>query len=176
MQMMIVYGSPKKSGNSATLAREFSKEACKQYACNEIYLQDLTIGPCRACNWCKTHQGCLIEDDMNNLCTLVKGADAILLATPVYWWGVSAQMKLFIDRLYQLKLGDFANKKLYVIATGEDSLDGVQYRLIREQFEAICEYTSMEFAGYLPVCADDNHPVQEQDDALASARELIRAE
>jgi multimeric flavodoxin WrbA len=176
MQMMIVYGSPKKHGNSATLARVFKEEACKLYTCSEFHLQDLHIGPCRACDWCKTHQGCVIDDDMKSLCTHVKEADAILLATPVYWWGASAQLKLFIDRLYQLELEDFANKKLYVIATGADTLDGIQYRLIREQFEAICEYTSMEFAGYLPVCADEENPVQEQSTALASARELIRGE
>ena len=175
MQMMIVYGSPRKNGNSATLARAFKEEASNQYVCSETFLQESRIEPCKACNWCKTHRRCLIEDDMNSLCERVKEADALCFATPVYWWGVSAQLKLFIDRLYQMELASFADKKLYVIAVGEDSLDGIQYRLIREQFEAICEYTTMEFAGYLPVSADDKHPIDKQSNALASARELIIA-
>ena len=81
-------------------------------------------------------------------------------------------MKVFIDRLYQLQMDDFKGKKLYVIATGEDTLDGVQYRLIKEQFDAICKYTGMEFAGYLPVCAGDDNPAGEDEEALAQARAL----
>lgn len=110
---------------------------------------------------------------MNELCLTFKESEAICFSTPVYWWGVSAQLKLFIDRLYQLQMDDFKDKKLYVIATGEDTLDGVQYRLIKEQFEAICEYTGMEFSGYLPVCADDENPASENVEALAQARSLF---
>ena len=60
-----------------------------------------------------------------------------------------------------------------MIATGEDTLDGVQYRLIRERFEAICEYTAMEFAGYLPVRAGDDNPAEENETALQQARDLL---
>ncbi|NCB27280.1 MAG: flavodoxin family protein, partial [Bacteroidia bacterium] len=106
-------------------------------------------------------------------CESFRKSEAICFATPVYWWGVSSQVKVFIDRLYQLRMEDFKGKKLYVIASGEDTLDGVQYRLIREQFEQICEYTGMEFAGYLPVCAGDDNPARENTQALQQARELI---
>lgn len=110
---------------------------------------------------------------MNALCASFKESEAICFATPAYWWGVSAQLKLFIDRLYQLRMEDFKGKELYVIACGEDTLDGVQYRLIREQFEQICEYTGMEFVGYLPVCAGDDNPASENEQALGQARTLI---
>lgn len=173
MQMMMVYSSPRTQGNSTTLAKAFTQAGQSTYTINEVYLQNEELQPCRACKWCKTHFRCLLEDGMNALCASFKESEAICFATPVYWWGVSAQLKLFIDRLYQLRMEDFKGKELYVIACGEDTLDGVQYRLIREQFEQICEYTGMKFAGYLPVCAGDDNPVSENEQALRQARTLI---
>ncbi len=173
MQMMMIYSSPRKRGNSTTLAKTFAQAAKQTYTLKEVFLQDEHLEPCRDCRWCKTHFRCVIEDEMNDLCQAFRESDAICFATPVYWWGFSAQLKLFIDRLYQLKLDDFKGKRLYVIATGEDTLDGVQYRLIREQFEAICEYTAMQFAGYLPVCAGDDNPAKENEEALEQARNLL---
>lgn len=170
---MMIYSSPRKRGNSTTLAKVFAQTSQNQYTLKEVHLQDAQLQPCRACKWCKTHYRCVIEDGMNELCLTFKESEAICFSTPVYWWGVSAQLKLFIDRLYQLQMDDFKDKKLYVIATGEDTLDGVQYRLVKEQFEAICEYTGMEFAGYLPVCADDDNPAGENVEALAQARALF---
>ncbi len=174
MQMMIIYASPRKRGNSTTLARIFAQSANDGDALKQVYLQDEKLQPCRDCKWCKTHFRCIIDDAMNELCTFFKESQVVCFATPVYWWGVCAQLKLFLDRLYQLQLDDFKGKKLFVIATGADALDGVQYRLIREQFEAICEYTGMEFAGYLPVCADDENPVAGNPQALEAARKLFR--
>lgn len=170
---MVVYSSPRKMSNSSALAKEFAIQAGKTCMVKEISLQDVTLQPCKACRWCKTHHRCLLRDEMNDLVLTLKGSDGLCLATPVYWWGVSSQLKVFIDRLYQLDIQDFKGKKLYVIATGEDSLEGIQYRLIREQFEAICEYTGMIFAGYLPVCASDSNPVQERAEALQQARTLF---
>lgn len=176
MQMMMIYSSPRKKGNSTTLARVFAQEAQKEYSLTEVYLQDTPLEPCRACKWCKTHYRCLLDDGMNDLCLTIKGSEALCLATPVYWWGVCAQLKVFIDRLYQLQTDDLKGKKLYVITCGEDTLDGVQYRLIKEQFDAICEYTGMEFAGYLPMCAGDDNPVSLNEEALQKARNLFTRE
>ncbi|MGE4583723.1 MAG: flavodoxin family protein [Sphaerochaeta sp.] len=176
MQTMIIYASPRKSSNSTTLAHAFMQEAQMHGAIQEVYLRNTKLEPCRACKWCKEHHRCLITDAMNDLVVQFKASSSICFATPVYWWGVSAQLKLFIDRLYQLEPADFTGKRLYVIATGEDTLDGVQYRLIKEQCEAICSYTGMEFAGYLPVCAGNDNPAGENSQALESAKALFKAE
>jgi multimeric flavodoxin WrbA len=112
---------------------------------------------------------------MKLLINQFRDAEAVCFSSPVYWWGINAQLKAFIDRLYSLDLENFKGKKIYLIVTGEDSLDGIQYRLIKEQFEAICDYTEMQFAGYLPVCADDTNPAKSNEKALHSARKLIQA-
>lgn len=173
MEMMMIYGSPRKQGNSAVLAKEFIQSVSADCMINEVFLQDLHLHACRACGWCKTHFRCILDDAMNDLALQFKKADIICFSTPVYWWGITAQLKLFIDRLYQLQLKDYAQKQIYVIACGSDSLDGVQYSLIHDQFAAICEYTGMTFRGYLPVCADDDNPAQENEAVLKQARTLF---
>lgn len=172
MQMMMIHGSPRKQGNSATLGKEFAKSVTG-YDIYETYLQDLHLEPCKGCKWCKSNDGCIIKDPMNDMAKDVVGSEVLVFTSPVYWWGISAQLKTFIDRLYQLPQNALKNKRLYVMVTGEDGLEGIQYRLIREQFEAICEYTEMELAGYLAVCAGDDNPVKAQPQVLDQARSLF---
>ncbi len=170
--MMIIYGSPRKHGNSATIAKEFAEEAKNSYSVEPIYLQDLALQGCRGCTWCKANGKCIIDDGMNDICENIPKTDALCFVSPVYWWGISAQLKTFLDRLYQMESRALKGKKFFLIVTGEDTLDGIQYKLIKEQFEAICDYTGMEFAGYLPVCADDGNPAKENAEALSLARAL----
>ena len=173
MEMMVINGSPRKHGNSAHLAETFIQGTGHSHHVTEVFLQDMDLHCCRSCYWCKSHYRCLLDDAMNDLAIQFKKSEVICLVTPVYWWGISAQLKIFIDRLYQLQTKDYAKKQLYVIACGSDSLEGVQYRLIKEQFAAICEYTGMQFAGYLPVSADDDNPVAEDENTLQKARTLF---
>jgi multimeric flavodoxin WrbA len=175
MKMLIIHGSARKEGNSSTLANEFAKQAEERYSVETVFLHGKKIHPCTGCKECKDTGMCIYNDDMKLLINQFRDADAVCFASPVYWWGINAQLKAFIDRLYSLDLENFKGKKIFLIVTGEDSLDGIQYRLIKEQFEAICDYTEMQFAGYLPVCADDTNPAKSNEKALHSARKLIQA-
>jgi len=133
----------------------------------------MRIGWCRACDACKRFgNGCVQKDDMTVLYPLVKGATIIVLATPVYWWGISAQAKTFIDRLYALDHSDFAGKHLVLLATGADEETGVQYRLIKEQFAEICSYLSIDFAGYAGVSAEDGRTAMANQVARNSVETL----
>lgn len=70
-----------------------------------IYLRDLDVRPCRACDACRETAKCVQRDDMQRLYQDVLEADVLVLSSPIYWWGVSAQLKAFIDRWYALVLG-----------------------------------------------------------------------
>jgi multimeric flavodoxin WrbA len=103
--VMIAIGSPRKKGNSATLARQAAAGAEEAGAKVEtVFLQDLDIKPCNACDGCrkKKHVDCVIRDDMQRLYPKLRSADGIVIASPVYWFTVSAQTKLFMDRWYGL--------------------------------------------------------------------------
>ncbi len=101
-QILILKGSPREKGNSATLADRAAAGAQAAGAQVEsIYLHSLDIRPCDACDLClEPGAGCVIEDDMQPLYPKLAQAGAILLATPVYWFTFSAQLKLCMDRWY----------------------------------------------------------------------------
>ncbi len=104
-KVMIVVGSPRKKGNSATLAQRAAAGAKAQGAEVEtFFLHGMNIQPCNACDACrkKKDMDCVLNDDMRKLYPKLRKADAILIASPIYWFTVSAQTKLFLDRWYAL--------------------------------------------------------------------------
>lgn len=104
-KIMIVIGSPRRKGNSATLARQVADGATAAGAQVEtFFLHAMDIQPCTACDACrkKLKKDCVIKDDMKILYPKMKAADAIVIASPIYWFTMSAQTKLFMDRWYAL--------------------------------------------------------------------------
>ena len=81
------------------------KGAQAQGAETEIFnLNQMDIAPCQACMHCKENQGeCATDDDMQEVYAKLREADAFVLGSPVYMWQMSAQAKLFTDRLYPLQ-------------------------------------------------------------------------
>ncbi len=103
--MLALMGSPRKKGNSSTLAMEAIRAAREAGAhVDHYHLDDMHIQPCRACEYCRQDgsETCHQADDMQILYPKLKSADAILISGPVYWFTIGAQTKLFMDRLYAL--------------------------------------------------------------------------
>ena len=99
--VMIVIGSPRKRGNSSILAKQVASGAEDAGAKVELFfLHGMNIKPCSACEGCRKKRatGCVIRDDMQKLYPKMRAADAIVIASPIYWFTVSAQTKLFMDR------------------------------------------------------------------------------
>lgn len=109
--ILILNGSPRKKGNTVFLIRKFIegiREKHPDASIEVVNLHTLKIGPCRACDACRkegrSQQYCVFKDDMEGLYDKVVNCSAIVLASPIYWFTVTAQMKLFMDRLYGLWL------------------------------------------------------------------------
>jgi multimeric flavodoxin WrbA len=109
--VLILNGSPRKKGNTVYLigkAIEGIRTAHQDATVEVVNLNTLKIGPCLACDGCRREgrdgKYCVIKDDMAGLYEKVAQADAIVLASPIYWFSITAQMKLFMDRLYGLWL------------------------------------------------------------------------
>lgn len=104
-KVIAVLGSPRKKGNSTALARRIIQGAESAGAeVESIHLHDLDIAPCQACYACqkKDSTGCAIDDDMQSIYPKLIKSQAWVLACPVYWFTMCAQMKLFMDRLFGL--------------------------------------------------------------------------
>ena len=99
MKLLVLLGSPRKGGNSETLARKIA-EAVEQSGGVVEYkrLNDLNLRPCQACGGCEKTGNCVIKDDMTEIYQAVDEADRILLVSPVYFYALSAQCKSCGDR------------------------------------------------------------------------------
>jgi len=100
MHILIILGSPRKNGNSETLAQAVAGGILQHpYATLEfIRLNDLHISPCQGCGGCNKTSTCVIDDDMTPLYEKVDACDHLILVSPIYFYGLSAQCKIFIDR------------------------------------------------------------------------------
>jgi len=103
MKILGVCGSPRE-GNSLFLLKK-ALETCKELGVETelVHVGLLKVAPCKACGGCKDTGICVQKDDMTPLYDKIRGADGIILASPVYLGGVSAQMKAFMDRTRALR-------------------------------------------------------------------------
>ena len=99
MHMLIVLGSPRKNGNSETLAKAVAEGLAGEGGTVEYArLNDLSLRPCQGCGGCDKTGICVVKDDMTGLYEQVDAADRLLLVSPVYFYALTAQAKTFADR------------------------------------------------------------------------------
>jgi multimeric flavodoxin WrbA len=111
-KIITLLGSPRANGNSAAIAGRFMETAKKYGAETKTYsLNKLKYAGCQACMMCKDMlDRCALKDDLEPVLDDIRDADILVLATPVYFADVTAQMKMFIDRTYSYYVPDFLNK------------------------------------------------------------------
>ncbi|WP_242394796.1 flavodoxin family protein [Anaeromyxobacter oryzisoli] len=116
-RVLIISASPRKGGNSDTLCDRFQQGAAEaHHHVERVFLADRTIGYCAACSACRGSGECVQDDDMRTLLESMIAADVIVLATPVYFFGMCAQLKTVIDRTVA-RYTAIANKEFYFIVT-----------------------------------------------------------
>ncbi len=102
MQILVLTGSPHKEGTSNYLAEEFIRGA--RESGNDVIHIDVAhkdIKGCQGCNYCRSHKdNCFMKDGMDEIKETILKADMVVLVTPLYFFGFSAQIKTAIDRLY----------------------------------------------------------------------------
>lgn len=144
--ILILSGSPRKGGNSDLLCDEFARGATEAgNTVEKIFLRDFKIGYCTACYYCKEHAGvCVIKDDMTMILEKMHLADSIVLASPVYFYSIDAQMKTVIDRTLA-QWTNLKDKEFYYIMTCADE-DKAAMEVTLECFRgfAVCLSGSLE--------------------------------
>lgn len=142
MKIVIINGSARK-GNTLTAINAFIKGADEKNEIEVIAPDKLHISPCKGCGACQCHKGCVDQDDTNPTINKLVEADMILFATPVYWWGMTTQLKQVIDKCYCRGL-QLKEKKIGLIVVGGSPLDNIQYELICKQFDCMASYLSWD--------------------------------
>jgi multimeric flavodoxin WrbA len=185
-KILVLLGSPRKYGNSTTLAKQLMKGVeTGGGKIDPYYIHELDIKPCAGCDACrqKGADNCkLHQDDMLELYPKLREADGIVFASPVYWFSVSAQTKLVIDRTYALLGPDgykaLAGKRAAVLLTYEasDPFAAGAVNAIR-MFQDIFAYVGMDIVGMVygsahkPGEIKTNHAVMEK--AFQLGKKLI---
>jgi multimeric flavodoxin WrbA len=179
-RIVILLGSPRKNGNSAALAEAIAEGAAGAEV-DMFYLHGMKIAPCNACEGCHKPdaRGCVIRDDMQQLYPKLQEADAIVFAGPIYWFTVSAQMKLAMDRCYALidpQGGhSFAGKRIGLAFSygGEDPFDSGCTNAIRT-FQDAFGYIKAEIAGIVYGSAAGAGEIRSNSKVMQEARDLGR--
>jgi multimeric flavodoxin WrbA len=113
MKVLCLLGSPRKRGNSADMARAFCEAAAGAGASvDSVYLNGLAARGCQACFSCKgKSETCVLEDGLTPVLAKAAACDVLVLATPVYFGEVTAQLKTFIDRTFSFLTPEYASSK-----------------------------------------------------------------
>ena len=119
-KVLILAGSPRKRGNSSLLCDEFLKGAAEaQHEVEKISVADRAINYCTGCYSCNRTGKCVQKDDMAEILGKMIAADVIVLASPVYFYTMCAQMKAVIDRTVA-RYTALSGKEFYFIVTAAD--------------------------------------------------------
>ena len=121
-RILIISSSPRKGGNSETLAAAFAKGAQEAgHQVETIYLREKQVGFCKGCFACLELGHCVIEDDAVEIAAKMHDADVLVFATPVYYYCISGQLKTMLDRANPLFDTDYAFTKAYLLAAAAEA-------------------------------------------------------
>ena len=140
MKILVITGSPRKNGNSNTLADNFIKGA--QEAGHTVVRFDSAfknVHPCIACNKCGMNGQCVFKDDFEFVKANIIDSDAVVFATPMYYFGISAQIKAVIDRFCAINGQISKPKKAALLMTYADTSEKEAQPIINH-YEVLLNY------------------------------------
>lgn len=170
----VLIGSPRKGGNTELLANAFIEGARSVgHRVEVISVVGKHIGGCLGCNACYRDAGhsCVQKDDMTRCYETLATADVIVIATPIYFYGVSSQLKALIDRLHNPIRNTFKVKKLCLLAVCADETDAV-FDSVKAMYASVLSYFSLEGGGVLTVNGVQDRGDIKDNPALERAREM----
>jgi len=183
MKVLGILGSPRRGGNSEILLKAFLEGAAGVGAeVEEILLRTLKISPCLEIYHCFKDGTCPIKDDMRELYDKLLAADVVALASPIFFYNVSAQAKAMIDRTQALWARRYVLKQdfpggrrqgvLLAVGATKGKLLFVGTRLTAKYF---FDAVNVRYAAEILVRgADDKGAIQTQPETLEQARDLGR--
>ena len=168
MNILILQGSPRANGNTAWMAEEYRKAA--EAAGHKVTLVDVShkkIGGCLACEYChgKGNGACIQKDDMQELYPLLAEAEVLVLAAPIYYFTLSAQIQAPIQRLYNMNNPPKVKKMALLMSSYSPNV----YDGAIGEYKGITSYWGVEDTGIVAAKIDE----QKTDATRAKVVELV---
>ncbi len=159
-KILILSGSPLKKGNTARLIDWFSEGASSEGAKIEVVHAaslKLKIRGCISCRRCQKADkyGCVVKDDANPVLRKMANADVIVMATPLYFFSASAQLKQIVDRMFSLYKWDNQAAKMNTVLKGKtlvlmlSAYENTGLQVAGEPFALIADYSGMKYESLL---------------------------
>ena len=181
--VVVLLGSPRKKGNSAALAKKiiYGVESAGGKV-ETVYLNGLNIKPCQGCYACKKKNspGCAVDDDMQSLYPKLVESDAWVIASPVYWFSMSAQTKIFMDRCFALWNEDPEMNRLFkkriAIAMSYGDSDPFNSGCVNalRSFQDAYRYAGARIVGMVYGSADEPGEIASNAELMDQAEEIGR--
>lgn len=147
MKILVLTGSPRKNGNSNTLVDNFIKGA-QEKGHNVVRFDSAfkNVHPCTACNHCGMNGECVFKDDFEFVRKNIVDADMVVFATPMYYFGISSQLKTVIDRFHAINGQIHVSKKSALIMTYADT-SAKDAEPIKKHYEVLLNYLGWTSVG-----------------------------
>ena len=148
MNILILSGSPRKGGNTDLLVEAFVKGASQKHHVEVVSVRDYKVNPCMGCNVCfkSKDNTCVQKDDMSMIYEKMAHTDMLVIASPVYFYGLSAQLKAIIDRCHNPIRDTFKIKKTAIQLVGAATLPEL-FDSILAQYQLCLNFFKLEDAG-----------------------------
>ena len=145
---MVLVGSMRKEENIDLLAKAFVDGASKKNDVEIISVTEYKVNPCIGCNSCfeRKDNSCFQKDDMEIIYRKLAKADMIVIASPVYFYGISSKLKAIVDRLHTPLRNTFRIKKLGLLLVAAATLPTV-FDAIEIQYKLVLDFFKLEDAG-----------------------------
>lgn len=172
-RIVVLLGSMRKNGNTDLLTQAFVKGASEKNDVDVVSVADYQVSPCTGCNACAQREGnqCVQQDDMVKIYEKLKQADVLVIASPVYFYGISAQLKAIVDRLHTPMRNQFSIKKMAMILVGAATLPEL-FDSIKMQYQLVLNYFHLKDAGMVLVRGAKDPGDVKQGEGLKEAYEL----
>ncbi len=181
MKIIGFTASPRKEGNTAWTINKILEGAEERGAETQSwYFSDLDIKPCRSCNGCKKgDRGCILNDDMQKLYDAIAQADALVLGSPVYMGQMSAQAKIFTDRLYALFSPRFspyfkegqAKKSLTLVFT-QGNPDSSKFQVYFDYTKSMFQMLEFDVQEVQVIAGMRNEPAHERKELHTAMKDI----
>ena len=154
MKVLILQGSPRANGNTAWMAEEYKKAA--ESAGHEVTIVNVAkkkIAGCMACEYChgKGNGACIQQDDMQELYPLMNDAEALILAAPIYYFTLCAQIQATVQRMYCVNKPAKVKKMALLMSSHSPGV----YDGATDEFRDICNYWGVENMGVVTAKIDE---------------------